>query len=73
MNKPRDGNHGSGPRAWLVKDCLDTVLGRGFLGPQICGPRGTDLCGTGSFAGWTKMDHAGLHGPEFFFHFLFYL
>ena len=23
----RDGNHGSGPRAWPIKDCRGTVLG----------------------------------------------
>ena len=26
----RDGNYGSGPRVWLVKDCRRTVLGRCF-------------------------------------------
>ena len=66
----RDGNHGSGPRVWPVKDCRGTVLGRGFLGLQICGPRGTGLCGTGSFAGWDETDHAGLRGPAFFSSFL---
>ena len=46
------------------------VLGRGFLGPQICGPRGTDLCGTGCFAGWAETGYAGLHRPAFFSLFL---
>ena len=64
---PRDGNHGLGPRDWPVKDCRGTVLGRDFLGRLICGPRGTGLCGTGPFAGWAEMGHAGLHGPAFVF------
>ena len=66
----RDDNHGSGPRAYPVKDCRGTVLGRGFLGPQICGPCGTGLCGTEFFAGWAETGHAGLHGPAFFSSFL---
>ena len=64
---PRDDNHESGPRFWPVKDCRGTVSGRGFLGPQICGPRGMGLCGTESFAGWAETGHARLHGPAFFF------
>ncbi|CAN7085844.1 unnamed protein product [Brassica oleracea var. botrytis] len=61
-------------KAWSVKNCRGMVLGRGFLGPQICGPRGTGLYGIGSFTGWTKTGHARLDGPAFFFlHFLFYL
>ena len=30
------------------------------------------LCETGSFAGWTETDRAGLQDPYFFLHFLFY-
>ena len=63
----RDDNHGFGLRASPVKNRSGTVLGQGFLGPQICGSRGTGLCGTGLFAGWAETGHAGLHGPVFFF------
>ena len=66
----RDGNYGSGPRALPVKDCRRTVLGRGFLGPQICGLRGTGLYGTGPFAECAEMGLARLHGPAFFSSFL---
>lgn len=68
----RDGKHRSGSRAWPVKNCRGTVLGRDILGSQISG---TGCYGTG-FLGWAEGGYVGLQGPAFFsssFFFLFYL
>ena len=65
-NMDRDGNHRLELRVWSVKYCRRMVLGRGFLGSYICGLRRTNLCGTGTFAGWDETGHAKLHGPVFF-------